>query len=74
MQSLLQNESLDKHALKPWYSLGRPSRAFLVRGEPWMEDMNRFPSREIRVDFEGSEVRPTLPLVVVVVGALEDRA
>ncbi|GAA5851794.1 hypothetical protein JCM9279_004412 [Rhodotorula babjevae] len=52
----ITNESLDKHALKPWYSLGRPSRAFLVRGEPWMEDMNRFPSREIRVDVEGSEI------------------
>ena len=27
------------------------------QGKPWMEDMNRFPSSTIRVEFEGPEVR-----------------
>ncbi|CEQ40813.1 SPOSA6832_02487, partial [Sporobolomyces salmonicolor] len=42
---------------KPWFNiLGRPSQAFLVKGRPWMEDMNRFPSRELVVEYEGPEI------------------
>ncbi|BGP44021.1 mitochondrial escape protein 2 [Rhodotorula kratochvilovae] len=52
----LTSESLSKNGFKPWFALGRPSRAFLVKGTPWMEDMNRFPSREIRLEYEGSEI------------------
>lgn len=57
--ALIENEARDalqKSGFRPWFSLGRPCRAFLVRGRPWMEDMNRFPSREIRVEYEGNEV------------------
>jgi hypothetical protein len=53
----LQGAALEKSGWKPWFALGRPSKAFLVRGRPWMEDMNRFPSREIRVEYEGPAVR-----------------
>ncbi|BGP28115.1 mitochondrial escape protein 2 [Rhodotorula toruloides] len=49
-------DALQKSGFRPWFSLGRPCRAFLVRGRPWMEDMNRFPSREIRVEYEGNEI------------------
>ncbi|GAA5851864.1 hypothetical protein JCM8547_000081 [Rhodosporidiobolus lusitaniae] len=49
-------EALNKSGWKPWFALGRPSRAFLVKGRPWMEDLNRFPSREIRVEYEGPEI------------------
>ncbi|GAA5822542.1 hypothetical protein JCM3770_003570 [Rhodotorula araucariae] len=52
----LTSESLAKNGFKPWFSLGRHSRAFLVKGTPWMEDMNRFPSREIRIEYEGNEI------------------
>ncbi|BGO96195.1 hypothetical protein NBRC10512_003414 [Rhodotorula toruloides] len=57
--ALIENEARDalqKSGFRPWFSLGRPCRAFLVRGRPWMEDMNRFPSREIRVEYEGNEI------------------
>ncbi|GAA5941719.1 hypothetical protein JCM10213_008106 [Rhodosporidiobolus nylandii] len=50
------NDALIKSGWKPWFALGRPSRAFLVRGRPWMEDMNRFPSRELQVSLEGPEL------------------
>ncbi|GAA5970333.1 hypothetical protein JCM11641_001668 [Rhodosporidiobolus odoratus] len=49
-------DALTRSGWKPWFALGRPSRTFLVKGRPWMEDMNRFPSREIRVAFEGAEI------------------
>lgn len=32
-----------------------------LQGKPWMEDMNRFPSNTIRVEFEGPEVRYSQP-------------
>ncbi|GAA5872893.1 hypothetical protein JCM1840_005881 [Sporobolomyces johnsonii] len=42
---------------KPWFNLlGRPPQAFLVKGRPWMEDMNRFPSRDLIVEYEGPEI------------------
>ncbi|GAA6010157.1 hypothetical protein JCM10207_005643 [Rhodosporidiobolus poonsookiae] len=49
-------EALVNSKWKPWFALNRPSRAFLVKGRPWMEDMNRFPSREIKVDYEGPDI------------------
>ncbi|GAA5942624.1 Yme2p [Sporobolomyces koalae] len=46
---------------KPWFHAWaiwsrQVPRTFLVRGRPWMEDMNRFPSRELVVEFEGPEI------------------
>ncbi|GAA5820886.1 hypothetical protein JCM10212_006255, partial [Sporobolomyces blumeae] len=42
---------------EPWFNLvlRREPRTFLVEGRPWMEDMDRFPAREIVVEFEGPE-------------------
>lgn len=39
---------------KPWYVLG-PSRSFVVRGRPWLEDMNRWPNSMIRIEFENGD-------------------
>lgn len=32
----------------------RPPRASFVKGSPWIEDLSRFPSRKLKVIFEGS--------------------
>lgn len=31
----------------------RRLRSFLVKGRPWLEDLNRFPSQRLRIEFEG---------------------
>lgn len=48
--------ALVKSGFRPWFSLGRPCRAFLVQGVPWMEDLDRFPSREIQVEMTGPPI------------------
>ena len=43
---------LREQRLKPWFSPSTRVRAFLVRGEPWLEDLHRcFPSTTLRVEF-----------------------
>ncbi|KAL8283768.1 hypothetical protein RQP46_005200 [Phenoliferia psychrophenolica] len=44
-----------RDSIKPWFIFGN-SRAFLVKGKPWLEDMNRFSNNSIRVEFEGPEI------------------
>ncbi|GAA5900008.1 Yme2p [Sporobolomyces salmoneus] len=60
IRSLVEDEAqhaLEKAAFKPWFNvLNQTPKAFLVKGRPWMEDMNRFPSRELIVEFEGPEI------------------
>ncbi|GAA6009179.1 hypothetical protein JCM11491_005783 [Sporobolomyces phaffii] len=44
---------------KPWFNVFnlQEPKAFLVKSSsPWMEDMNRFPARELVVEFEGPEI------------------
>lgn len=46
------SEFLREQRLKPWFSPSTRVRAFLVRGEPWLEDLHRcFPSTCLRVEF-----------------------
>lgn len=46
------SEFLREQRLKPWFSPFTRVRAFLVRGEPWLEDLHRcFPSTRLRVEF-----------------------
>ncbi|GAA5992192.1 hypothetical protein JCM10908_001812 [Rhodotorula pacifica] len=57
--SLIEREAraaLVKSGFRPWFSLGQPCRAFLVQGVPWMEDLDRFPSREIQVEMAGPAI------------------
>ena len=42
---------LKEHEIKPWFSSFRGVRANLVRGVPWLEDLYRFPSSRIKVEF-----------------------
>jgi hypothetical protein len=37
--------------LKPWFNPIRPMKASLVRGVPWLEDLYRYPSSRVRVEF-----------------------
>ncbi|OAQ69179.2 mitochondrial escape protein 2 [Pochonia chlamydosporia 170] len=42
---------LEQHPLKPWFSPFRGIKARLVKGTPWLEDLYRFPSSLIKVEF-----------------------
>jgi hypothetical protein len=52
------NDHLKKEKPRRWFS-GDRIRMFPVRGKPWFEDMNRFPSKRLRVEFfPGPEGEP----------------
>jgi RNA12 protein len=42
---------LKEHKIKPWFNPFRRVRASLVCGVPWLEDLYRFPSSRIKVEF-----------------------
>ena len=46
---------LKENPVKPWFNPFRRVRAFLVHGKPWVEDLNRFPSSRLKVQFLPSE-------------------
>jgi len=48
---------LKKKRLKPWFAPLSNARSFIVRGKPWLEDLYRFPSSRLKVEFvEGKEL------------------
>lgn len=49
---------LKEKRLKPWFSPLRRVRAYIVRGRPWLEDLYRFPSTRLKVEFIGGEGSP----------------
>ena len=42
---------LKKKPIKPWFNPLRRVRTFLVQGKPWIEDLRRFPSSRLKVEF-----------------------
>ena len=46
---------LKETPLKPWFSPFRAIQAKLVRGTPWLEDLYRFPSSIVKVEFVPTE-------------------
>jgi hypothetical protein len=42
---------LREQPIKPWFNPFRRIRANLVRGRPWLEDLYRFPSSRLKVEF-----------------------
>ncbi|KAI4161635.1 MAG: hypothetical protein LQ342_004643 [Letrouitia transgressa] len=42
---------LRDHPIRPWFSPFRRVRSFLVQGRPWLEDLHRFPSSKLKVEF-----------------------
>ncbi|EGX93428.1 Mitochondrial escape protein 2, putative NTP-binding domain [Cordyceps militaris CM01] len=50
---------LKENPLKPWFNPFRGIQARLVRGTPWLEDMHRYPSGVLRVEFVPAEVGTT---------------
>lgn len=44
-------EHLKNDPVKPWFSPFRAVRASLVLGRPWIEDLHRFPSSRLKVEF-----------------------
>ncbi|KAF8556910.1 hypothetical protein OG21DRAFT_506541 [Imleria badia] len=49
-------EEADKHAMPSWAGLDW-GNVWLVKGQPWLEDMNRYPSTMVKVGFEGPDVQ-----------------
>jgi len=47
---------LKKHAERPWFNPIKRMDAWIVRGRPWVEDLHRFPSKRLRVEFEGPDL------------------
>ncbi|KAL8709839.1 MAG: hypothetical protein Q9220_005455 [cf. Caloplaca sp. 1 TL-2023] len=50
IENVLQ-EYLDKKSPKPWFNPFLSIRSHLVRGRPWLEDLQRFTSRRLKVEF-----------------------
>ncbi|KAI6151037.1 RNA12 protein-domain-containing protein [Pisolithus tinctorius] len=56
IESDLKDE-IDRHGGMPsWLGLSQGS-VWLVKGRPWREDMNRYPSTMVKVAFEGPDIR-----------------
>ncbi|KAI9617219.1 hypothetical protein H4Q26_013084 [Puccinia striiformis f. sp. tritici PST-130] len=54
--ALLRNHLLakiDQLNLKPFWLFTARSDIHLVKGKPWLEDMNMYPNRKVLVEFEG---------------------
>ncbi|KAH0830288.1 RNA12 protein-domain-containing protein [Lanmaoa asiatica] len=49
-------EEADKHAMPSWAGLDW-GNVWLVKGQPWLEDMYRYPSPLLKVGFEGPDVQ-----------------
>lgn len=47
---------LKEHVERPWFNPFKRMDAWIVRGRPWVEDLHRFPSRKLRVEFEGPDL------------------
>lgn len=50
VENLIRNY-LRENPLRPWWSPFRRLRTTLVRGRPWLEDLYRFPSSRLKVEF-----------------------
>lgn len=46
---------LKSRRFKPWFSPFTRVKSFLVHGKPWLEDLYRFPSTRLKVEFISSE-------------------
>ena len=42
---------LKDEPIKPWFNPWRRVRSFLVMGRPWIEDLHRYPSEKLKVEF-----------------------
>ncbi|KAF7544595.1 hypothetical protein G7046_g9755 [Stylonectria norvegica] len=49
------SKHLTEHPLKPWFNPFRRVNARLVQGTPWLEDLYRFPTSLIKVEFTPAE-------------------
>ncbi|KAL6855237.1 mitochondrial escape protein 2 [Amphichorda felina] len=46
---------LQENPLKPWFNPFRGIKARLVRGTPWLEDLHRYPTNLVKVEFVPTE-------------------
>jgi len=41
---------------RPWFNPIKIMDGFIVRGRPWIEDLHRYPSKRLKVEFEGPDL------------------
>ncbi|ANB13592.1 Yme2p [Sugiyamaella lignohabitans] len=49
-------EKLEKAKYTPWFAPFTPVRGFPVKGSPWIEDLRRFTSNQLKATFEGPDL------------------
>ena len=42
---------LNEYPIKPWFNPFKQARSFLVKGVPWLEDLQRLPTPRLKVEF-----------------------
>ena len=47
---------LKEHVERPWFNPIKRMDAWVVTGRPWVEDLHRFPSKRLRIEFEGPDL------------------
>jgi hypothetical protein len=47
---------LKEQVERPWFNPIKKIDAWIVRGRPWVEDLHRFPSKRLRIEFEGPDL------------------
>ncbi|KAL6919637.1 hypothetical protein ACHAP8_002585 [Fusarium lateritium] len=47
----LLGKRLREKPIKPWFSIFRPVNARLVQGTPWLEDLYRYPTSFVKIEF-----------------------
>lgn len=52
----IKGSNTDVPELRGWQRTAGAGRIWMVRGRQWTEDMNRFPSAYLRVEFDGPDV------------------
>jgi hypothetical protein len=64
---------LKKNVERPWFNPFKRVDAWIVKGRPWIEDLHRFPSKKLRIEFEGPDLsQETLYSVSIPIISLDD--
>ncbi|KAK9455903.1 RNA12 protein-domain-containing protein [Dipodascopsis uninucleata] len=55
IEERIQNH-IEEKEVRPWFNPLQKFHCFSIRGSPWVEDLRRFPSNRLRIEFEGPDV------------------
>jgi hypothetical protein len=55
LENVLNNDPVQN--LPSWTGLGRGGKLWVVKGQPWFEDMDRYASNIMKISFDGPDIR-----------------